>query len=669
MSDTRPRFYQFAAFRLERGGLKLTLDGRVVPLVPKALELLLILVEHRGTVVTKERLLDLLWPDTNVTEGNLSQTIYILRKALGDTSDAQRYVETVPRLGYRFVAEVVELRDALPDELPALTVARPETAAAAPAAAAGDGETPTPEPATSGQQARSATPPSGRRAATRLVKWSLAFAALAAVVAVALFQRLAPPAETGVSAGKQDINSLAVLPFKSTGEGAAEPLLGLGMTDLLIAKLGRLRRPSVLPTSSILRYTEADFDPAAAAAELRADAYLEGTVHRAGDRVRVAVRLVRAEGGQVLLAEDFDGTFANVFEVQDAAARRVAQALGHSLDNAEQAPTARRPARSIEAYQAYVRGLYFWSKRSEQGLERSVAHFADAAEKDPNYAAAHAGLADAYALLALDTPDPARRSELFEQSRATALRAKRLQGDLSEAHAALFLVKYYYDKDAEGAEQEIRQAISLNNAQVTSHLRYGLFHRDEGNLDLALAGLKRAVELDPLSWMGNVALCEVLWHRGENEPALEYCRRAVEIEPRLRAGPLHLAWVYTSMGRYEDAIRLLTSLPAEGIGSGTTAGDLGYAYAKAGRGEEARAELRNLQNDPPGIAGRHYDMALIHLALGDKAQALRHLETEDAHMPHLLNALRYDPRLAPLRSEPRFSSLVGKLSSGGRQRP
>ncbi|HEV2764195.1 MAG TPA: tetratricopeptide repeat protein, partial [Pyrinomonadaceae bacterium] len=166
--------------------------------------------------------------------------------------------------------------------------------------------------------------------------------------------------------------------------------------------------------------------------------------------------------------------------------------------------------------------------------------------------------------------------------------------------------------------------------------------------------------------MGNVALCEVLWHRGENGPALEYCRRAVEIEPRLRAGPLHLAWVYTSTGRYEEAITLLKNLPAEGIGPATTAGDLGYAYAKAGRVEDARAQLRNLQNAPPGDAGRHYDIALIHTALGDEAQALRHLEAEDARTPHLLNSLRYDPRLAPLRSEPRFSSLVRKLSSGGR---
>lgn len=557
--------YEFGPFRLDVARAELARDGRVLTLSPKAVELLAILVRHRGEVVERDRLFALLWPDVHVTGANLTQTVYLLRKTLGGERNDQTYIETVARRGYRFAARVEE------------------------------------------------------RARGPL--------------------------------------SLAVLPFRVISADANDYPLGLGTTDLLITKLSGLRQLGVRPTSAVFSYVNREYDPLAVGAELQVDAVLDGTVQRAGERVRLSLRLLSVGDGRTLWAEIFDEPFTSVFAVQDAVARRVASFLAPGLNREERRGLARRRTENFNAYQAYIRGLYFWGKRTKEGLEKSIRYFKEALAEEPDYALARAGLADAYALAGVFLYDFVEAEAAFENARAEAARAVELDETLPQAHAALFLVRHNYDTDRDGAEAEIARAVELNPQYATAHLRYAFFHRDYGDLGRALAEVKLAQQLDPLSMMNNYLLGEILYFMGRTDEALAYSEKAHETDPDAELVRLQLAYLYSRKGRYEEAVGVLEAIPDEPAWRAMKWGELGFALAAAGREEGAREVLRALGRVRPEPLS-HCFTALIYAGLGETELAFDHLAAETARFIWLRPFYRFEPRLARLRTDLRFATLL-----------
>src|SRR5262249_45528673 len=371
--------YEFGPFRLDPAEKTLSKDGESVALTPKAFDTLLILIEKSGRLVEKEELMKQLWPDTFVEENSLSQNIYLVRKALGEESQGARYIETVPRRGYRFNAPVREVSGGDAAIRAQLPVRNNEATIEA--------------PATAGSHFHLTSLPHPRRFSKTLL-----FALTPALMLLAIWLIWSA---TRHSVAGFEAKSIAVLPFKPLGPLGAEASdahLGLGITDAMISRFSGIQQITVRPTSAIFRYDGQPYDPFKVGRELDVDAVLEGTLQQVGDRIRVTVQLINVHNGAPLWSDTFDEKFTDVFAVQDAIAEQVAQALKLRLTTDERSHRTWRSTENPEAYQAYARGLFFWNKRTEDGLSRSIEYFNQALAEDPHYALAWAGLADTYAV-------------------------------------------------------------------------------------------------------------------------------------------------------------------------------------------------------------------------------------------------------------------------------
>ncbi|HEX8180689.1 MAG TPA: winged helix-turn-helix domain-containing protein, partial [Pyrinomonadaceae bacterium] len=644
--------YEFGSFRLDVHERQLRRADAPVQLTPKAFELLVALVARRGRLVTKEELFQEVWAGSYVEEGNLSQNIYTLRKVLGEGAGEQTFIETVPKQGYRFVAPV-RVRATADDQAPAPAEAQ----------AAGSGDAPDllisqqptqpaahfeaapeqlqnrihlspvapPFAAQPTNAAATAAPPAHVASARRAWLYWLALMALGLCVAVAFVVWRWRAAERRAMIG---IKSIAVLPFKPLGAESNDELLGLGMADATIIKLSKLPQLSVLPTSAIYKYTGREHEPLAIGRELNVDAVLDGTVQHAGERVRVSVQLLRLSDGRTLWAGKFDEQFTDIFTVQDSLSAQVAQVLAPQLTGEAKGNLTKRYTNNTEAYEAYLRGLYFWNKRSEEGLRRSIEYFGAAVKLDPNYALAYAGLADSYALVGFYGYDQIMPlAEVPEQARAAAARALALDATLAEAHTAMAQLKVFYERNYEEGERELQRALTLNPNYATAHQRYSILLLEQGRIGEAAQEATRAHELDPLSAVINYNAGRILYLQRQYDRAAEYCRKGLEIDPTMTQPVLTLALVAQQQGRYDEAIALLLKANALTGRAGHVAvlEALGCAYAAAGRREEAArvvAELQQLAQQNDGI---RFSLALVAAALGDNDRAFQLLEERAPH--------------------------------------
>jgi DNA-binding winged helix-turn-helix (wHTH) protein/TolB-like protein len=418
----------FGPFRFETGERLLFRGSVPIPLTPKAAETLYELLRQHGTLIEKTELMRLLWPETFVEEATLSQNIFTLRKVLGD--DGHQFIETVPRRGFRFIAAVTEIL-----ETETATVARPS-----------------------------------RR---RIL---IAAAATVLVVVAAAITRMS---WTRAHPAPNHVPSIAVLPFRPMG-GNQDEYLGVAMADALISRLSNIRGVTVRPTSAVRKFT-AVADPVAAGRELHVDAVVEGMIQRAGDHLRVNVQLVDIAHDSPRWSETFDITDADVFSVQDRISERVAAALLVSLNG----PPARY-TQNADAQRDYVRGRYFWNKRTAEGYMRAIDSFQSAIRKDPSYALAYDGLADSYALLGSMTNRFVPHSIALPRALAAVHRALQIDENLAEAHASLGFIKMHDQWDWKGGEREFQRAIALNPGYATAHHWYayelvGLGRFDEAN--------------------------------------------------------------------------------------------------------------------------------------------------------------------------------------------
>ncbi len=648
------QLYEFGHFRLDPQERLLLRDGEPVPLSPKAFDMLLALVENGGRLLEKEELMRRLWPDSFVEEGSLAQNVSLLRKALGE-SDDQKFIETVPRRGYRFIACVRGVQN------DAEIIVREHSRASI----AGEGEQ---EPGISesyvesGQAGAEKALEPGRRA-NRILRQNrkrvVLIVSLALVVVVAAFLVSRVLNKNEQSAG-QAIKSIAVLPFKSFGADGADEYLGVGIAETLTARLGSLKLLTVRPTSAVFKYADSQTETVAAGKELKVDSVLEGSIRRFGDRIRVTVRLVSVSDVSLLWADHFDENFTDIFKVEDSISTKVAAALALKLSGEDQRRLIKRYTDNAEAYQLYLKGRFFWNKRTGEGFRLGIAQFKQAVEKDPGYALAYAGLADSYT--GLTFYNFAAPNETMPKAKEAATNALAIDSTLAEAHASLAHVTVNYDWEWADAEREFRLSIELKPDYATGHQWYAIHYlTPTGQFEEAIQEMKRALGLEPTSLVMNTFLGATLYFAGRYDDAIEQCRKTIEMDSNFAVAHWHLGLAYVQKGMFDDAIAEFQKAIALSGNSPLMIAALGHAYARAGKRNEANGILDELQKLSAVRYVSSYELAAIYVALGEREQAFQRLERAYKERSfHLIN-LKVRPEFAPLRPDPRFRDLVRRI--------
>jgi DNA-binding winged helix-turn-helix (wHTH) protein/TolB-like protein/Flp pilus assembly protein TadD len=638
MNRPTRRFYEFDAFRIDTVNRLLLRDGRPVPLKAKVVETLLLLVENHGQVLEKDAIMKALWPDTFVEEANLTQNIYVLRKALGNNS----YIETIPRRGYRFAAPVKQW-----DETGVDLIVREQSRTSV--IVEEQDEAAEVETQTQAVSAGLAKLRPGARFRRQAVAASLVLIVLAVATAYYLLRK------TGANNAVGAIRSIAVLPLKPIGIAGDDEYLGLGMADALITRMSRLRHVVVRPTSAVHKYADLKTSAEQAGRELAVDAILEGTVQRSDNYVRVSVQLVRVADGSPIWAEQFDAALTNIFTLQDSISLRVTQVLALKLSSDERKFLAGSSTTNAEAYRLYLKGRYFWNKRTEEGVKKAAEYFQQAIDIDPHYAQAYNGLADCYLFGVLPLPT----NELASRAKSLAKKALEFDDTLAEAHATLGLIAENFDWDWAAAETEYRRAIELNANYATAHQWYGEHLALLGRFDEALKEMKLAGELDPLSLIIIKDTGAVYYCARKYELASKYFRQALEMDPDFYIARVNLGLVYAQTGQYSAAIAELQK--ARQIQDGPEIlSELGYVYALSGRKQEAQKILSDLSV----ISKRRYvsptGWAIIYAGLGENDKALEWLE-KGYRERALLTGLKVDPHYDGLRNDARFADLVRRV--------
>lgn len=645
--------YEFGEFLLDEAERCLLRKGQPVSLTPKAFDTLLVLVRRGGHVVEKDEMLKEVWPDTFVEEATLAQNIFTLRKALGQGKDGELYIETVPRRGYRFVADVKAL------DLNGAEVVLEQHTRSQILIEEEEYEEESPseiEEKKIKTQALAAT--HSRRGRSRYL-----LIGLAVLVCTGALLYVWRSREANRRGAELMVKSIAVLPFKPLDADSGNEMLGLGMADAIIIRLSNFQSLPVLPTSTIIKYTGRENDPQALGKALGVEGVLDGTVQRAGDRVRVTVQLISISSGKTLWSDKFDEQFTNIFAVQDSISERVVQALARRITGGEKTQRAKRSTENQEAYQAYVMGLYFYNKRTKETMEKAVEYFQQAIDKDPNYALAYAMLADSYYLTVYYNFNAGSSSskETVEKALAAANKAIELDETVGEAHTALATILSDYSNDRKAVEREHKRAIELNPNYAMAHLRYGWFLFYNGQLDEAVQEMRRAQELDPLSQTTNGALAGALFFVHQYDESIKYSKQALEIDPNSFMNHLNLGDAYEEKKMYDQAIAEYQKAREINSASWDPLASLGHVYAVAGRKAEAEEMLTKLQAIVKQDKRALYGIALIYAGLNDKDRAFEWLEKGLEARAVSIRNLRYDPDLNVLKADPRFDDLLQRF--------
>jgi tetratricopeptide (TPR) repeat protein len=442
-------------------------------------------------------------------------------------------------------------------------------------------------------------------------------------------------------------------------EGGDE-VLEVGLADALITRLSNIKRIIVRPTSAVLRYAgPSTLDLGSAGRELGVDALLSGHVQQEGDRIRVTVQLVRVADGATLWAESFNDSFTNIFAVQDSISEKVTHALALELTGEERRMVTKRYTENTEAYQEYLKGRWFWNKRTEETIKKGIECFARAAQMDPNYAQAYAGIAESYAILNMYSVN--RSEDAFPKARDAALKALALDDALAEAHNALGLVKEQYEFDWSGAEVEFKRAIELNPNYATAHQWYSEYLAFLGRTEESLGQIKRAYELDPTSLIITTTLGFPYMCARRCDQAIEEFQKALEMDLRFPLTRYYMGNCYVQKGMLEEAVAEYRQAVAHSRGSAMFVAGLGYALAASGRKDEALWLLNELLERSKNHNISATSIAEIYAGLGERDQALAWLEKAYREREDLLVTLKVNTRLHGLRADPRFTDLLRRV--------
>ena len=636
MTTKTKQIYEFGVFQVDAAERVLLRDGRPVPLPPKAFEVLLQLVENGGHIVAKDDLLNRVWADTFVEEGNLKVTVSLLRKALEDGADERRYIETVPRRGYRFVASVREV-----SREPEKLVVQERTRASVTIEESEVIEEPEAVKALAAAKGK-------RRIGVRAAVAAVAAVALAVVGIYFWMNRPAPGA---------GMKSIAVLPFKPLVAESRDELLEIGIADTLITRLSNLRAVIIRPISAVRRYGGLEQDPVAAGRALQVESILDGHIQRAGERVRVTVRLVRVEDGSPLWAAQFDENISDLFAVQDSISRRVADAVAVRLSPEEQGRLSKHDTNSSEAYQLYVQGRFLWNKRTGEALWKAIDYFNQAIEKDPNYALAYVGIADAYTVLPGYGRVPI--AETLPKAKAAALKALELDSGLPEAHTTLASLSADEWNWAE-ADWRFKRALELNPNYPTAHQWYGEYLTHIGRLDEALYELQRAQELDPTSIIIKCLVGQTFYLLRRYDEAIEHLKKSLEMDANFVGTHWFLGMSYAQKAMYEESRAEFEKAVTLSNGATNLLALFGVAQARVGNQTAAQSILDKLKALVKQKQARPADLAAIYTGLGDSERAFEWLEKAYEERADLMFYLQIDPFFDALRTDPRFADLIAR---------
>lgn len=632
MSGVINRLYQFDGFCLDDQKRILLRGEKVIPLTPKAFETLLVLVQNSGQVLTKDQIMGAVWPGSFVEESNLTQTVFVLRKALGEGKDAQRYIVTMPGQGYRFTAEVKQV---------------PKNGPAAQQAAVSNLESEIEPPAE-----------------TSSLRWlgvrSLLLAGIViAVVAVAgaFLYWSRPPARPDAARGRL---MLAVLPFHNLTGDTGQDYFSDGLTEEMITEMGRIdsKRIGVIARTSVMHYKHTPEPISQIGRELGVQYILEGSVRRDVGKVRITAQLIRVQDQTHLWAQEYDRNLTDLLALQS----EIAQQIGDEILTAIGEPKTNTPPnqgslspQTYEAHDLYLKGLFFWNKRTNEGFQRAIDYFQQAIEKDPGYARAYAGLANSYSLLSAYGRAPA--DELMPKARAAAQRALRLDDHLPEAHTALALIVQNYDYDWQAAEREYRRAIELNPNYATAHQWYAEHLMWRGRFEDALRESERARQLDPLSLIISTDNGAILYFSRQYDRAVAQFSAVLEMDPNFERAHYLMVAAYAQQGLSAKAIAgWEKTRPA--VDDKVYWSTLAYIHGRSGERELAQLAMNRLLDPKAHKAVNPALLVSAYVGLGKKEDALVNLEKASAQRSNFMTTLKVNPVLDPLRDDPRFQELL-----------
>src|SRR5215213_150237 len=608
--------YEFGRFRLKVAERVLLREGELVPLTPKVFDILVTLVEHGGQVVSKDDLMKRIWPNTFVEEGNLTQNISLLRKALGETPGGVQFIETVPRRGYRFVAETNHASGNGNSELavPAPLVSIPNTASQS----AGIKRTPI-------------------------------FAVVAGLVVVAIIG-VVYFTSSGKPGGAAAIHSIAVLPFVDESSDPDAEYINDKIAESLINSLSKLPQLRVVPRSVVAGYKGREIDPRKVGQELNVQAVVTGRMRRHGDIVSIQADLIDLENVAQLWGQHYDHKLSDVLLVQDDISRDIFANLRLKLNVEEK--------KQLEAYGLYLKGRNAWNKRTGDALQQAIDYFNKAIAIDPNYGEAYAGLADCYNMLVVyGRLEP---KDGFPKAKEAATKALEIEENSAEAHSSMAFIKFRWDWDRTATEREFLQAIRLKPAYAPAHQWYSSYLVAVERFDEAIAEAKRTEELEPLSFVASSHLGWIYYLSGQNDKAIEQCRKILELDPSSFPARRYLGLAYEAKGMYAEAIgEFQTGVKLSG--RPLMLALLGHAYAVSGKTAEARQVINDLQQLQGQRYVSPYTVAAIYTGLGDQDQALTWLETAVEEHDIWLMSLKVDPVFSKLRSHRKFTDILARI--------
>jgi TolB-like protein/DNA-binding winged helix-turn-helix (wHTH) protein/Tfp pilus assembly protein PilF len=649
LSEIHPRKIRFAAFEVDLQSCGLFKHGIRIKLQDQPFKILALLLERPGVLVLREELRNELWSEDTFVDfdAGLNAAIRRLRDALNDSADEPRYIETLPRHGYRFIASV----ETVPD--PKLEPSEDASHQAALATRA---------------QESAFVPPhfpefGAPMLARKRMPWTWALAVAIAFVLAAVTVPLAPAwrARLFSTHAATGIHSVAVLPLQNLSGDPNQEYFADGMTDALITDLAQSKSLRVISRSSTMHYKGTQKRLSEIAKELNVSAVVEGAVVRSGDRVRVDAQLIRADNDQHLWAKSYDRKISDVLSLQADVAQAIAAEIAIKLSPEDLSRLgATKQVVTPKVYEAYLRGRYFSGQFSEDGLKKGVAYFQEAIRLDPNYAPAYAGLADAYSAIGFRFNDIDHPELLAIEA---ARRAISLDDSLAEAHAAFGWVLHRHMQDWTGAEKEYQRAIQLNPNYATAHHHYGLFRRGIGQEDLACAEFQLAHELDPLGPSITSGLARCVYRAGHFEEAVQMMKDILEIDPTNSDALWALGEFYERKGMFPEAIEQYQKGVELTHRNFIFVALLSSAYAGWGK----KAEAEKLHEELIQGEEDKWISAIFHLRMGQKELAIRELTEDDANCGPgtcgpaaslYVSEWRFDP----VRSDPRFQAILKKFN-------
>lgn len=637
-SESGPELvYEFGAYRLDATEGLLRKSGCEVQLSPTLLEILLTLIENPGRTLGKQQFMERVWPGRVVEDGNLARNISTLRKLLDDDAHDPRYIETVPRRGYRFIA-AVETR---PAESPSARVSE------------------------SPDRTLRRTPANtslvdpldwARRIPRRVLLAALPLAGALAVAALLVASRTYSDAELAAPR----IQSLVVLPMEDLSGDPSEAYFADGMTEVLISYLHRIAALQVTSRTSAMHYKNRSERLSEIANELGVQAVVESSFLRSGSRVRITVRLVEAASDSILLNKTFEEDLEDVLSLQSEIARTIAESVRAAVSPEESRRLASVKQVNQEAYETYLLGLAFKNKLTVPSLQEAIEYFEEAISMEPGLAQAYAAEADAYLRLA-SWQGPS--AELWPKAMEAADKALAIDEDVPEAQLVLAGWLLCHELDQQQAERAFLHALELHPGDSTTHLRHAYSLMTQGRFEESLAEARESLHSDPASLEKNMVLGGILYHAGEYDEALQQLQFTLELAPDYASTQRAIGLVLLQKGKQDEAIAALERALALHAGQGIR-GDLGYAYAVSGRRRAALRQLEKLEDLSRAGHDSAFSIALVHHGLGETDEAIDWLNEAYEERDFRMIRLLVDPVWDDVRDEPRFRQLLLTIGLG-----